>query len=419
MNEGAKTYQVSELNHIIKETIEGSYPYPLWIQGEISDFDKNSKHYNIYFQLNEKDKEKNETASTIKCVLYESKKEIIRLRLREAGIKVAGMDGMNVRVRIRLSVNSRYGTYLLSIEDIDPGFTLGQLAQSREKSLNWLIQNNLLDKNKKIPLTSLPLKIGLITNEGEGYHDFISKLRESGFKFSIYFYRANVQGIKTEREIIAGLDFFEEMNNKLDALVIIRGGGATSDLAWFDNRYIAEKIARSSKPVLTGIGHQTNISLSDLVAHQYFSTPTAVAEFLIEKIKTSAMKLENYELGLNQQGKHIIASAYKQMDSLNDSLKNTAKMICLYQKDKVHLLYEQINYFSMSHVAKEKKRQDDLEYKFDLLDPINIMKRGFSITKLRGKMIKDTRSIKENDALTTILFEGEITSLVKKIKNKS
>jgi exodeoxyribonuclease VII large subunit len=410
-----KTYKVSDINQIIKEIIEGSCPYPIWVQGELSDFDKNARRDHIYFQLTEKNKEKDEAASTIKCVLYQSSKEIIRSRLREAGMKIKKMDGLEVRIMVRLSASVRYGSYSLRVEDIDPSFTLGQLAQNREESIKWLQGRGLVEKNKRLDLVDLPLRIGLITNEGEGYHDFVEKLKSSDFGFTINFYRANVQGAQTEKEIIAGLEFFKNNSEKIDVVVITRGGGASTDLAWFDSRKIAEAIALSSNPVLTGIGHHTNVSVADLVAHLYFSTPTAVAEFLLEKAEKFVLKIDKYSETINRQSEHVLILAEKMIDNHVSSIKYLGENACYYQSNKIESWQQEISRLMGAIIKRERGRQLDFEHKVRSLDPVNIMKRGFSLTTYRGQLVKDGKTLKTGDILETSFLRGKVkSSIIKK-----
>lgn len=437
MDDNNKTYRVFELNQVIKEVIEGSCPYPIWVQGELSDFDKNAQRFNIYFQLSEKDKAKNETLSSIRCVLYESRKNRLRQRLKDAGIRVQGMDGLEVRLKVRLSVSARSGSYLLTVEDIDPSFTLGQLAQNRQRIIKSLEERGLLKKNKALELSSVPLKIGLITNEGEGYHDFIAKLKDSGFGFEVFFYQANVQGPRTEKDIVSGIKLFETMADQIDALVVVRGGGATTDLGWFDSQLIAEAIASFPQPVLTGIGHFTNVSVADLVAHHYLATPTAVAEFLIERVKSFNLRtdyyaeqikqksrisldqaqqmVDNQRLLVQRQGNYLIGLANQRIFSCNDSIQRESARAYRQSRQQVDLIRDNIVAALQKVLQNERKRQTEVEGRLRLLDPKNIMRRGFSVTRFQGHSLKSIQQLKRGDQIETVLFQGKIKSSVDKL----
>ncbi len=412
----SKTYRVFELNQIIKNIIEQSCPYPLWVQGEISDFDKNKHRSNIYFQLSEKDIRKNEILSSVKCVLYEFQKDSIRDRLKKAGIKISQMDGLSVRLQIKISVSARYGNYLLTVQDIDPMFTLGQIAQNREEVINWLKQKNLLNENKKRILEKVPLNIGLITSPGEGYQDFINKLKESDFAFKIYFYQASVQGPKTEREISAGIKYFQTMAEQVDALVIIRGGGSATDLSWFDSQLLSEAIASFSKPVLTGIGHFTNISVVDLVAYQNLSTPTAVAEYLIDKVDDFILDLKNRQKELSRMSRPILEKANTKVSGLRSVAVNVAQNISRDNNNNILKFNKIFPELIQKFLYKQKRYQDNLKKQIDTFRPENIMKRGFTITHYRGQSIKNSDKLKKGDCLTTIFYKGEIDSIINKVK---
>ncbi len=410
-----KTYRVFELNSVIKDILEGSCSYPIWIQGEISDFDKNINHQNIYFQLNEKDNNKDNILSSIKCVLYEFKKEMIRMRLREAGVKITHMDGLNVRLRVQLTASQRYGNYLLIIQDIDPSFTLGQIARNREEIIDWLKKHNLLDKNKKQNLSLLPFRIGLITNEGEAYHDFINRLIKSRFGFKIYFYQASVQGPNMEKEIIAGLNYFRNISDEIDTIVITRGGGSSADLSWFDNRMISENIANFPKPVLTGIGHFTNISITDLVAHQSLATPTAVADYLIQKINDFVSRLEYYRQEIYYQNNLIIRKINQIIESYKLLLKNQAQGICRQKKDDLKRIKSILPELSQKFLNDQKENHSITLNQLAILDPKNIMRRGFSITRLNKQIVINVDQLSKGDNVTTILYQGKISSKINKI----
>ncbi len=407
-----KTYRVYELNQVIKDIVEGSCPYPIWVQGELSDFDKNSHRPNIYFQLSEKDKTKNQTLSTVRCVLYDSRKNAIRMRLKEAGIKISGMDGLNVRFRVRFSVSARYGNYLLVIEDIDPAFTLGRLAQNRQEIINWLKDKKLLEKNKAVAFPEVPLNVGLVTSEGEGYHDFVAKLKQSGFAFKIHFYQASVQGPRTEKEITAGLNFFGGMIDQIDALVVTRGGGSSTDLSWFDSRLIAEHVAHFPKPVLTGIGHFTNISIADLAAYRHFATPSATADFLIERVGHFVVKLEDCAEQLYHRSNHAVKMAEQLIEGRSLSIQSGADYVCRQKKTHLDELVLRLPQLTEKCLVKEKERQESFKHQLDLLHPQNIMKRGFSLTQFQGKSLKDARQLQKGDKITTVLLRGKIKSLV-------
>lgn len=437
MSDQTKTYRVFELNRAIKEIIETSCPYPIWVQGEIGDFDKNTQRTNIYFQLSEKDRQKNETLSSIRCVLYESRKSRLRHRLQEAGIRVKGMDGIEVRLQVRLSVSARSGSYLLTVEDIDPAFTLGQLAQNRQRIIDSLTKQGLMEKNKKLDLPLVPLKIALITNEGEGYHDFIAKLQESGFGFQVSFFQANVQGPQTERDIRTGLNLFAQKANEFDVAVIVRGGGGTADLSWFDSQVLAELVARFPVPVLTGIGHFTNVSVVDLVAHHYLATPTAVAEFLIERVKSFNLKLDysakqidqqsrstlsqaqqkidHYGLLLQRQGSYLVELAYQKVYGYYDLIRRESIQICIDNQKLIDQTAKDIWTAVKESLKNQVNRQLQAEKHLVLLDPKEIMKRGFSLTRFQGKSLKSIDQIKEGDQVETVLFRGRFKSSIDKL----
>ncbi|PIV02797.1 MAG: exodeoxyribonuclease VII large subunit, partial [Sulfurimonas sp. CG03_land_8_20_14_0_80_36_25] len=191
------------------------------------------------------------------------------------------------------------------IKDIDPEYTLGKLAQSREAIIQYLRSKNLLDKNKRTFLPLVPQIVGLISQlDSEGYTDFISELKKSRLYFKIRFYNASVQGEKVESEICEALDYFNQQQN-VDAVVIVRGGGSKTDLSWFDNKKIAEKIAFMQPPVITGIGHKTDFTITDMVAFSFQQTPSIAATFLIERINDFLGRIDSLSVEIAHNSQNL------------------------------------------------------------------------------------------------------------------
>ena len=442
MNEET-TYRVFEINQKIKEILETSFPQSIWVKGEIASFDRQAKQRNIFFQLQEKDKIHNRLLATVDCFLGETAKPLLRKRLIEGGVVQqlkGGMDGLEVRLKVKLSVYVPGGKYHLMVEDIDPAFTLGQIEQNRKRIIEFLKRNNLLEKNKKE--TFLPLvvqKIGLTTKEGsQAYFDFLKKLEDSHFSFLVSFYQASVQGRRLEPDILKALNYFHEHSEEIDVVVIVRGGGARSDLGWFDNQKIAEAIANFPKPVLTGIGHKKDVSITDLVAYLAASTPSSLADFLTARNEGYLRKLEKSMREIRLSALNLLRWHQQTVKNLRSAIQANAQRssqvafqkLFFFQKEirqislrslkneirKISEAKEKILAFARESIRRNKNQLKGYQENIALLDPINILKRGFSLATINGKIVKGIEGIKIGAIVWTHFQKGKIKSQVQDVK---
>ncbi len=422
MNEET-TYRVFEINQKIKEILETSLPQSIWVKGEVASFDRQAKQRNIFFQLQEKDKIHNRLLATVDCFLGETAKPLLRKRLIEGGVVQqlkGGMDGLEVRLKVKLSVYVPGGKYHLMVEDIDPAFTLGQIEQNRKRIIEFLKRNNLLEKNKKE--TFLPLviqKIGLITKEGsQAYFDFLKKLEDSCFSFLVSFYQASVQGQRLEPDILKALNYFQEHSEEIDVVVIVRGGGARSDLGWFDNQKIAEAIANFPKPVLTGIGHKKDVSITDLVAYLAASTPSSLADFLTARNEGYLGKLEKSMGEIRLSALNLLRWHQQTVKNLRSAIQANAQRSSQVAFQKLSFFQEEIRQIARESIRRNKNRLKGYQENIALLDPVNILKRGFSLATINGKIVKGIEGIKIGAIVWTYFQKGKIKSQVQDVIKK-
>jgi len=439
-----KTYRISEINKAIKGVIENTFSYDVWLKGEISDFPKNPPAGHIFFKLEEKKKNKNETLSTIQSIIWRNQRPKIRRKLAASNVGQklsAGMDGLEVRVQGRLQVYWPGGRYSFIVKDIDPDFTLGKLMKGREAIKAYLKDNNLIDKNKKenhLPL--VPQKIALITqHDTEGYYDFIQELKNSELGFEVFFHPAAVQGQKVETTVLKALNYFRDRSD-IEVVVITRGGGSRTDLSWFDNKKIAEAIANYPYPVLTGIGHKTDTTITDLVAYSAQQTPSSLGQFFVDRAQNFREKINNIqseiyhnlqqEIRTNQQYlknlrsnfltsvKHTLKDNYQKLHHLSTYLKTEAQNSLQNNKEKIKNDTREISTQIKNIITKEKDQLKGIKEKINIAHPKNILNRGFSINKINGKVVKSVNDISKEKTLTTILQDGKIKSKIKNVITK-
>jgi exodeoxyribonuclease VII large subunit len=268
----------------------------VWVAGEAQRVRPSARGH-VYFELVEKG-ERDEIVGKLDAVIW--KGDFLKVQRLLAASEQKLVDGVQIRCRGSLDFYAPSGRLQLCVREVDPAFTLGLLERRRRETLAALATAGLLEANRALPLPELPLSIALITSHGSAaYHDFLSGLVDSGYGFRVLFVHAAMQGREAEREVVSALRALGGL--KIDAAVLIRGGGSRTDLAAFDSRAIAEAIARAPFPVLTGLGHEIDRAIADLTAHTAFKTPTKVAEFLIERMVRADQAVEELRRALARE----------------------------------------------------------------------------------------------------------------------
>jgi len=408
-----KTYSVYELNSEIKRILEGSFTQYIWVKGEIIGFNKQIGKKHMYFQLQEKDASGDNLKSTIPVTLFAG--DIIKVlnKFKEGNLGRDLCDDMEARVLCKVNVYPPHGSYNLVIKDIDPEFTLGKMAQNREAIIAYLKSKNLLDRNKiTTTLPLVPQSIGLITTMGEGYHDFINKLKESNLYFKVYFYPATVQGKNVETEVCRALDYFNTRND-IQVIVITRGGGSRTDLIWFDNKKIAEKIALMKIPIITGIGHTRDISITDMVAFSSQQTPSAVATFIVEKVNNFLRKIELLTGEMEHNAQNIIRFQKQILEQTREQINRESSIYLERNREKINNLYKELLFNLLNFIRNIKENLGSLVSIINSYDPLNTVKMGFSISRVGGKVVKSIKEIKFGENMTTTISDGEIESIIK------
>ncbi len=435
-----KVYTISELNTLIKQIINYEFPDYVWVCGEIQDLKirENKKH--IYFNLVQKHPEIDEILAKAKAIIFERTKAYIQFRFKKKSLSSFLKDGIEVKVLVRVNFYPKWGEYRLEVFDIDPIYTLGKIAQNRERVLSELKREGLLDKNKTLSLPLVPLNIGLITAyNSAAYHDFLSELKKSGYSFKIYFFDSHMQGKFVEKDLTRALRFFSSLKEKeLDLIVITRGGGETSDLAYFDLKSIAKEVANSKYPVLSAIGHEINISILELTSHSFFKTPTKVAQFIVDKVREFMENIEGFYSFITEKEEAILKKNKKDLQLKTSKFfrllqtyfsKQRAQLIgaksFLYSKAlerikgfnlELNSIFRDISQGVDFGLKSKKNFLAKEEEKLRLLNPRNVLKRGFSITLKNNKPVKESSYLKKDEKIKTILYKGEVLSQVENIR---
>ena len=400
------SFTVTELMTATADAIRDRLGGAVWVDGEISGPRESRGHF--YFDLVDRDDDGAVTAK-VPVALWSRTRGRIDQKLREAGT-VRLEEGVKVRIRGPLELWVAGGRIQLSMQDIDPAFTLEALESERERVLAMLRAEGLVDRNRSLPLPAMPLRIALITaDESAAQADFMHSLVESGLPWEVSFIDSKVQGAGAERTIAAAL--LTAQRRPIDVIALVRGGGSRLDLAVFDHELVARTIAMSTVPVFTGIGHEIDTSVADVVAHTANKTPTACAETLIA---VAAAVVDRGEAAWVD----IAAIVATTLEAERDRLAGCARHAALGARTRLtverHRLATTTTRLDRALRTTFRTRRQDLDLRaarLDAVDPVRTLARGWSITRTSsGTVVRRSSDVSPGDILVTTLSEGTITS---------
>ena len=433
-----KVYSLSNLTQSIQNVINSHCSKILWIKAEIVKLNYYPKSGHCYPTLVEKKNGK--VIAEIRGNIWGAHFEMINNKFKTV-LKEELKDEITVVVQGSVNYHPLHGL-ALNITDIDPQYTLGELAREKAETIQKLKDENLYTANKQKFLPALPKTIAIISVEtSKGYGDFMSVIENNSrnYKFHFLLFPAILQGDRAVSTILQQLQRIEQHANIFDAVAIIRGGGGEIGLSCFDSYALAERIAGFPIPVLTGIGHSTNETVSELVSYESFITPTKIAEFLLQKFYDFALTLQEGEqtiltktdwlfrsekINLKETARLFSSLTSNAMDKAKADINSLAFQL---QNSSTQMLFDQKNVMQQAGktlllYAKQPLREAGKDLRFSeekirMLSPENILKRGFSITRHNGKIVRNIEAIEKNDLLVTQLFSGSLTSRIENIKN--
>ncbi len=417
MPEGSLT--LSELLRKVKNTLGREFPGSFWIIAEILELYENRSGH-CYLELIEKSPENDSLQARVRGTIWASKYGMLRPFFETStGTKLK--SGIKLMCRASVEFHAQYG-FSLNISDIDPSYTLGDLARKKLEVIQKLREDGVMEMNKEIPFPEVPQRIAIISSDSAaGYGDFMDSIQNNsqGFQFYTQLYPAVMQGEEVPASIIGALDQIYESDSGFDCVVIIRGGGAKSDLESFNQYDLAYFITQFPIPVITGIGHERDESVVDMVASHGLKTPTAVAEFLVDQLLAFEFKLSALHDRVASSVKRIVQTRSTMLDRFRVDLEHLSKGFLHRRSEQLTqagLLLER----GISNILKRK--QDHLvllETRAELVNPLNILKRGYSMTLLDGKTISSSQDVNPGDILETRLFDGVILSKAENTHKKN
>ncbi|MDO8283113.1 MAG: exodeoxyribonuclease VII large subunit [Thermodesulfovibrionia bacterium] len=404
-----KIISLYELNQLIRAVLEGSFPETFLITAEIASCDVKNHCY-----LSLVDKENDAIRAEIKAVIWADKyKKLSAVFTQATGVELT--KGIKILFEASVSFHERYGLKL-NIVNIDPSYTIGEMAVKRKEILERLVKEGLKDRNKELEFPLVPQKIGIISSStAAGYEDLMTHLANNsyGYKFTCRLYEALMQGDRAEESVVSALQKCMADAARLDVVVIVRGGGGQADLQCFDSYEIAKSIAFMPVPVIAGIGHERDITVVDEVSNMRAKTPTAVADLIITRVKDFEDRLDSLTHNLVHGTQRLTSDERERISALAKNLEAAVRKEQLDNAYRLGIFIKGLKY-SLKLIQSEKERLRSREGNVGHLNPANVLKRGYSITYHNGKAISSSAEAEAGDILRTVLHKGELTSTVEK-----
>ena len=430
---------VLQLTTAIQQILERDLEPLVWVVGELADF-RQAPQGHVYFELVEK--QGNQVQAKIRANLWQFTYRSVATKF-EAVTGTSLKNGMKVLAQVSVTYHPVYGLSL-NVKDIDPSFSLGERARIRQETITQLTQEGRIGHNARLPLPLVIQRIAIISSAtAAGYGDFINQLAGNPQGYQVYhqLFPSLMQGNEAVDSLLSALDQVAEQAEKLqlDAVVLIRGGGAQLDLDCFDDYQLALKIANFSLPVLTGIGHERDETIADLVAHTRLKTPTAVAEFILSsfreyeenlalaaqrlnwitrsKFNEEERKLQAYNIRIQGEGKQLLSREGEKVKStalrIQHSIKNGTKQ----EKIKLEQRQEQLKKGLQRFIKIQQESILRLETGSRQLDPTSLLQKGYTRTESQGKPIHQL-TLSPGDQILTHTSTQKISSTIQTIESK-
>lgn len=428
------TISLHDLNSLVKSVIDNELSSHYWIRAEMSDVRVNQNGH-CYLEFIEKDRLGKNSIAKARGMIWANTFHLLKAFFEET-TKQPFASGLKVLVQVSITFHELYG-YSLTVQDIDPSYTLGDQAINRAAIVKQLEEEGVLEMNKELELPIPTNRIAIISSPtAAGYEDFCDQLANNTYGYAFYtkLFPAIMQGDRTEDSIIYALEQIYAHQELFDAVVIIRGGGATSELSSFDSYMLAASCAQFPIPIITGIGHERDETVLDMVAHTRAKTPTAVAEFLVDnmnkymeellsiqlsivtstrlRLQEETVRLNTYEL----QNAYILKDWSKQQANFLYLAKSTLEKSASRVKKEEELTLNSIKERLVTNTIRlsksESVRIENIERQVKLVSPENLLRKGYTFTIKEGKIVRRSSDLKKGEVISTIFSDGKIDSTI-------
>jgi exodeoxyribonuclease VII large subunit len=412
-------YSLRQLNLLVREAIETELPDEYWVEAELSECRENSGH--CYMELIEKDERTNTPIARASAKCWRQTWQMAKPYFeRTTGQQLRA--GMKVLLKVYAQFHEAYG-FSWIVSDIDPTYTLGDMARKRQEIIRQLKEEGVFDLQRELRIPTFAKRIAVISAQNAaGYGDFCRQLEDNdyGFRFEVTLFPAIMQGEQVESSIIAALNAIYEAtvpdgepSGPYDCVVIIRGGGATADLSGFDTLALAENVAQFPLPVITGIGHDRDESILDMVANTKVKTPTAAAALLIDNLRQVLDRINSAQQHLTTAISTKLSTLNVQLSSLQALIPTLALRTIGDQRHRIEMLESRLPVAIERRLTSQKHLLESLSLKLQGFDPQLLLSRGYSITLHQGRAVRNPKQLKAGDEIETKVEHGTIRSVVK------
>ncbi|WP_208028234.1 exodeoxyribonuclease VII large subunit [Rhabdothermincola sediminis] len=408
------TFTVRELTSGIHTALNAWFPREVWVQGQIANLSRSPAGH-VYFHLVDPGPPGEPPDASIGVVLFAAARQYVNTVLRQAGgVRMA--DGMSIRIRGRIELFTQQGRLQLRMSGIDPDYTLGLIATDRQRVLEILTREGLAERNRNLTLPPGPLRVGLVTSPGSAaMADFVHELEASGLAWRVVLAPARMQGQGAEHTLVAALEHLRDA--PVDVVAIIRGGGAKTDLALFDHEIVARAVAMMPVPVTTGIGHETDTSVTDAVAHSSCKTPTACAARLVEHVRRSIERVDTLWHAIGSRSSVLVQRYERRLDASLASLVRLSSATLERQHQRTIDAERRAARAALAALERAELRLDRDTARVAAVDPERAMARGWSITTdPSGRVVRTARDLTEGQQLVTVLVDGTVVSRVERVE---
>ena len=436
---GNNAITLREFNNRIKRLLNNPAVCNCWICADLSDVNVRGGH--CYLELLEKDERTGATVAKMRGIIWANRFAYLRQKF----VQVTGQDlrsGLKVMLEVSVNYHEQYGISLI-ITDIDPSYTLGDMERLRREILTRLKAEGIIDMNKQLEFPVVPQRIAIVSAAGAaGYGDFMNQLHNNAYGLQFYtcLFPAVMQGKETVPSVTAALDRINRHIDLFDCVVIIRGGGSTSDLNSFDDYNLAANVAQFPLPVVVGIGHERDVTILDYVACRRVKTPTAAAELLIGCGVEALARIDELREAIVSTAREYITEARRQVQYLSGTIpliagniveRNRTRLQHIMQivpltaqsriaqgSERLQFFLKQMQQASAQTIMREKMRLTAIYEKVQILSPQNTLRRGYSLTTVNGHAVTDASQLAAGDTITTHLANGTVTSTINKLSQK-
>ncbi len=412
MSAGRKEFSLLELNARVRDALQEALPERYWVRAEISEARIHPSGH-CYLELIEKEEPTGRTVAKARATIWATTFRLLRPWFEQSTGQLF-TSGIKILVLVSPVFHELYG-YSLTIHDIDPTYTLGDAARRRAAILQQLRDEGVADMNKELAWPPLPQRFAIISSpSAAGYGDFMNQLQNNPYGYRVYtaLFPASMQGEQTERSIIEALDRIASHEELFDGVVIIRGGGATSDLNSFDSYPLAANVAQFPLPVITGIGHERDDTVIDLVANTRVKTPTAAAEWIIARLHEADLHVAGLSLSISEAVRDRLQREKQTLQRTTSALPMLVERRILNERHKSELWLEQIKHALRSRLDAERSRLDQLATTVELVSPQSLLQRGYSLTLHQGRVVKSVTDLAPGETIETLLADGSVVSRV-------